>query len=1039
MSSDSELDEFYDAEEDTPVKFVSGAYNKDDDLEKEERQLLELKRLAEEKRRQEDEELQKRLADIEKRKEEQLRLEAEKRLELENKKKKLEKMRKLMHQESTPFSTPSKEEEGEGEVKDTQRSTETEEAAVAIQTEQIGGGIDDTAEKRKEIVMDIHKGLSDVQEKVESVIHELTNNLDLTGHGDGSGQGHESGQGHGDTGGSGFSNFSPDLNSMSAQGDDVNLDSQTRTVEKNSAKNKTIPHIRHTGASTADGAKRGTWPKQGSYGGGGGDRVRIDSDSENEPDIVRSTKHRSAVEMPAPVAPPRRRKKIKSMAEEVSLTPTPPEQPSGLPKSTPQATPTITPTCSVENLTKALDHCLDLNSAVQGDRHVTTMALDAHATKGEGEALMTPPTAEETPPPSSNIIPDSSQAPPTPSSGSSSVPQPDVEVKDDEGKEKQGAYDIEIAPGPRPRSNSGRLLSDKEILDSIIIRNLDTGESLPLSLAEEQLPQGTNPLALHIMRRTKEYASDSSLEGKERHPTDEVDAGPKSVQAVAQQASAGVKKTGTRLKKLFGKTVSKIKSVAGGNHDDSSSDEEVSLDGKKFVKGAVSQVKASGSNKGPYDFAQLKMCQDLSGEHVGAVWIMKFSHCGRLVATGGQDNILRVWVLKNSFAYFDDMRQKYSEASASLLHGMRAKVSPAPSQESLDSVQSADAQTEPGACGTTGTEEEEEEEDAPFMKKPLCTYRGHSGDVLDLSWSKNYFILSSSMDKTVRLWHISRRECLCCFQHIDFVTAIVFHPKDDRYFLSGSLDGTLRLWNIPDKKVALWNEVSGHTKLITAANFCQNGKFAVVGTYDGRCIFYSTDQLKYYTLIHVRSTRGRNARGRKISGIEPMPGEDKVLVTSNDSRIRLYDLRDLTLTCKYKGCANTSSQIKAGFSHNGKHIICGSEDQFIYIWKTQHEFHKFSSARRDRNDFWEGIKAHNAVVTAAIFAPNPSLLLPPTEEATDTPPGDHQKKDGSLKRADAACGDVFLSADFTGAIKVFTNHIKRQSSSTSLVSSGSLR
>ena len=31
------------------------------------------------------------------------------------------------------------------------------------------------------------------------------------------------------------------------------------------------------------------------------------------------------------------------------------------------------------------------------------------------------------------------------------------------------------------------------------------------------------------------------------------------------------------------------------------------------------------------------------------------------------------------------------------------------------------------------------------------------------------------------------------------------------------------------------------SNLITAANFCLNGKFAAVGTYDGRCIFYETE------------------------------------------------------------------------------------------------------------------------------------------------------------------------------------------------------
>ena len=40
--------------------------------------------------------------------------------------------------------------------------------------------------------------------------------------------------------------------------------------------------------------------------------------------------------------------------------------------------------------------------------------------------------------------------------------------------------------------------------------------------------------------------------------------------------------------------------------------------------------------------------------------------------------------------------------------------------------------------------------------------------------------------------------------------------------------------------------------------------------------FSILQRLKYHTQVTVRSTRGKNARGRKISGIEPMPGEDKV-------------------------------------------------------------------------------------------------------------------------------------------------------------------
>lgn len=95
---------------------------------------------------------------------------------------------------------------------------------------------------------------------------------------------------------------------------------------------------------------------------------------------------------------------------------------------------------------------------------------------------------------------------------------------------------------------------------------------------------------------------------------------------------------------------------------------------------------------------------------------MKFSHCGRLLATAGQDNIVRIWVLKTAFDYFNNMRIKYNTEgtltcnSTSRLHDTitatggscfvflshPGRVSPSPSQESLCSSKS---DTDPGVSG----------------------------------------------------------------------------------------------------------------------------------------------------------------------------------------------------------------------------------------------------------------------------------------------------------------------------------------------------
>ncbi|KAL2182079.1 WD40-repeat-containing domain protein [Thermothelomyces heterothallicus CBS 202.75] len=346
----------------------------------------------------------------------------------------------------------------------------------------------------------------------------------------------------------------------------------------------------------------------------------------------------------------------------------------------------------------------------------------------------------------------------------------------------------------------------------------------------------------------------------------------------------------------------------------------------------------------------------------GAIWASEFSKDGRFLATGGRDYVVRVWAVLSTA----EERRAHEE----------------------DEVAGGDAG---------------ERLSAPvFREQPVMEFKGHTGEVLDLSWSKNNFLLSSSMDKTVRLWHMSRSECLCTFKHKDFVTRLAFHPRDDRFFLAGSLDTMLRLWSIPDKAVAFSAQLPD---LVTAVAFSPDGKVAIAGLLNGYCMFYETEGLKLSSQIHVRSSRGKNAKGSKITGIQTMtipppnpldtgtsqaPDSDasvsaaapadgtgvreevRVLITSNDSRVRVYNLHDKSLLLKLKGHENACSQIAATFSDDGKHIICGSEDRKTFIWSLTGGSALVQDKDKPPCEYFE---AHGDIVTTALFAPTKTRML----------------------------------------------------------------